>query len=316
MSPPTTSPLHKELVQYKEVLQSIQQDHPRIFDSPHQLISVKEAIVNPLNAVTPSIIDEDQSDTSDSPTSDSASSSSSNAPTRPPPSLHSLGFKGNVSAILATTAGGFQIPPIYIVETDEFSHTWFHPLPIDKYSLPNGTAHPFTEQNWFQVGSSVIYITTRNMSIPDVRLSIMGSILKHISKTVGHEFFRHVSTVSTALCILTDPKFLNIEFDRSFFFQHYGCIVAQYPSITDFWIDPFHRESGYKFMLGIEEAVQKMDSYHLEERSSVKMKIMIAQQAFSTVTSSDIKNSFRDTGLWPMDFRFADPGVYRDLFYI
>ena len=84
------------------------------------------------------------------------------------------------------------------------------------------------------------------------------------------------------------------------------CCVLQVPSSTSHFLQPCDQVVDKRFKEGMIKGRDELLKGSLQYRRTVRVNLMAGMMGYSNISPSDIMESFKITGLWPMNLGFLD----------
>lgn len=207
----------------------------------------------------------------------------------------SKGTGKHVTCMVTTSPSGKKIPPFLVVEGAMIMKRWFEPL---KGPMPDLEAvselQCYYANGWFpeDVGIAV---------------SESGSVTKGILIKYIEHFNKHVRVLvphTEHVLLLLDGHKSRKGIDWIESAMERKIIVAQSPANTSHYLQAADQDIN-KVLQKCGRRAKDILASMIVQADSVQFKFIRAIYGHSWILSETIKNSWRKTGLWPMDYRFV-----------
>ncbi len=260
--PTTALNFSSELQAFQRKIEAMSDECKNIFQDPNRIVCVREVFVDTPPTKYPNI------------------------------TAIEAGLSADMSVIIATTAKGHVIPPVYIVRATQVSSKWFLPLPESKYTCHELGRHEFCEADWFPSDSLVIC----SPSI-DLHATAVTSIFRHINEHVRNKLDVNATK---KVCVFLPQNFASTRVEVRDVLDHFNMGYIMFPSGCDNVLDPYLRQMCVRFDMQILMHTSTLDAFCFEDRTTVQMKIMVALQAMRDIHIVHVSDSYEQCGLWPM----------------
>lgn len=173
---------------------------------------------------------------------------------------------------------------------------WTQPLRGADVSSLKGTAlERFTNEGWFPEDASIVMSENGYMEKRLVPL-YMEHLNRHMRKFVN---------LSQKYLLTLDGHSSRKGLDWLEAATKNGCEVIQAPANRSHFLQPCDQHLNKAFAQTVRKTRDSLLSAASMDTKSVQFMLVCAIAAFDAIICSDIKRFFVDTGLWPMDYRFA-----------
>lgn len=203
----------------------------------------------------------------------------------------------HISALVAVSAAGHKTPPFFIIQGKKINVAWFNAVPGSaKKGGKLGICSKFLREGWFPAKTAVIKMSTNG----SMEMDILESAIKHIARNIRE-------IVGNAKVILTLDGHASrngvgwIEECRR---QNIEAVIA--PANTSHILQPCDKRVNKKFKSAgrtLRDAFLSIGNF---DHRQVSFNLACAIHAFDAITSADIIESFRETGLFPFERNFGE----------
>lgn len=199
----------------------------------------------------------------------------------------------HITAVLAVSASGRKVPPVFIISGKNVMKNWFH-----------GLSHQ-------QIGGDprLLWLTTNSWCPRDalILMSENGSMEKRLIPFVIDHINRYVRQFvpqSESYCLTLDGHKSRNGTDWLDRCKNVGCEVIQAPSDTSHFLQACDATVNKMFQKTIRLMRDELCKFSLIATNTVQLGLMLGVMAYSAISADHIRQSFDQCGLWPMDYRF------------
>ena len=139
-------------------------------------------------------------------------------------------------------------------------------------------------------------------------MSDNGSCEKRLIKLIIEHvngFVRRFVPENKRFCLTLDGHKSRNGIDWLHYCEEVGCEVVQLPSDTSHFLQACDNKVNKTFKTSIRSYRDVLSKNSTLDLCSVRVGLILGIFGFESVTERDIKDSFDNCGLWPMDYRFV-----------
>lgn len=151
------------------------------------------------------------------------------------------------------------------------------------------------------VSANAVVMTSENGSM-EIRL--IKHVIEHVNK-----FVRKYVCPEQKYCLTLDGHSSRNGYVWLEFCRKLRCEVLQLPSDTSHFLQPCDRKVNKFIKRNVKIYREKLRKLRTINLNSIQTKMILSIVGILSVQPSDIKDSFEQCGLWPMDFRFLNLSV-------
>ena len=262
---------------YAMVLKKVEVDNPGIFDRPELFLNMDETAVDGLHSGREKVF--------------------SLATSRYGGSrlVNNSGLDKHVTAVIITSAAGHVLPPFFVFAGKYRVSDWFVPLSSTVFRDQTGP-HWLTRSDWFPSGSFVVGTPNGSMD-----MSIIKHVIEHINK-----HYRCVVPKYQKICLALDGHSSRNALDWLKLAKQYNIEIVQSPNNTSHFLQPNDDTVNRCFKVALRGTKSWLCSKKLMSFNGVGMKLRLGVAGYRSITPDIVQRAYRNTGLWPMDFRFVE----------
>ena len=205
------------------------------------------------------------------------------------------GIGKHLTAVVATSASGQKSDPFLIFEGVYQMERWFQPLNDKVFKGADGQPEWFAREGWMPSGSVVT--GTENGSMDQGTITAFA---EHFNREVR----KHVPQSQRVLLIL-DGHASRTGHDWLEICELYNISVVQLPANTTHFLQPNDDEVNKAFKRGVRTVRDSILHRALVDFGDMHLKLIMAVAGYRAITEDIIRTSFKNVGLWPMDYSFV-----------
>lgn len=173
---------------------------------------------------------------------------------------------------------------------------WFLPLDNEVYKFGDGELRKLTNRGWFPCDGHVAVSENGSMD-----MNIISIFIHHLNR-----FVRKFVPREKHYVLLLDGHSSRKGIDWLDLCEENGCEVVQSPANTSHFLQPCDRLVNKKFQHTVRETRDSLCLAAITDTKSMRFKFLCGVRGFEAISLADIRKSWEETGLWPMNFDFAD----------
>ena len=262
---------------FKQCLHEVEKRHPGIFDDPDRIWNMDEAHVDGEFGHRRKVFRSAQS--------------------------HHGGFqpvqKGSgkhLTAVITASASGKLVPLFSIAAGKNVIEAWLKPLPAESYTSKAGIPHWLTQPGWMP-GDCVIRCTENG----SVDMKTLPFVIEHIDR-----FVRKTLPAEKSYLLFLDGHSSRKGMEWIDVARKKNIEVIILPANTMHFLQPCDSCINKPFQTEIRQVRDELCHMAITNVHSMGLKLKLAVAAYAALRAADVREAFVRTGIWPMDYRFAD----------
>ena len=176
--------------------------------------------------------------------------------------------------------------------------SWFEPFTYEELNRDPRFLW-LTKSEWFPRNAVVMMTSNGSME-----MRIIRHLIEHINT-----FVRSIVLPSAAYCLTLDGHASRNGYAWLEYSKRVGCEVVQLPSDTSHFLQPCDRKVNKELKRAVKDYRDMLCGLGTINLNSVRTKLVLAIVGLASISPSHIVESFKQCGLWPMDYRFTNLSI-------